>query len=194
MPLQGRVVVDVGCGTGRHWRRILAGNPAALVGYDASSGMLARLSAKHPGATVHRANADNLRHTPSASCDVVVSTLTLCHVTELSAVLEEFARVLKPEGHLLVTDFHPAAAADAVCSFRDARGLAAIRLQPYTLRQLEAAAERHGLSVEHRAQRLVDESMRARYAAHGMQSVFERTKGVPLVYGMHLRNGTGRAA
>src|SRR4051812_25648116 len=46
--VRGKRVVDVGCGTGRHWAKIAAGGPAELVGYDVSPGMLARLRRKHP--------------------------------------------------------------------------------------------------------------------------------------------------
>jgi len=41
--VRGRSVIDVGCGTGRHWGKILALKPAQLVGYDVSTGMLERL-------------------------------------------------------------------------------------------------------------------------------------------------------
>ncbi len=31
----------------------------------------------------------------------------LCHVADLAHAVREFARVLRPGGHLLITDFHP---------------------------------------------------------------------------------------
>jgi len=31
----------------------------------------------------------------------------LCHVPDLAQAVQEFARVLQPGGHLLITDFHP---------------------------------------------------------------------------------------
>ena len=39
--------------------------------------------------------------------DLVVCALMLCHVPDLSHALQEFARVLRPGGSLLITDFHP---------------------------------------------------------------------------------------
>jgi SAM-dependent methyltransferase len=50
--LKHKIVVDVGCGTGRHWKMLLAGEPAQLIGYDASTAMLDRLRDKHPDASV----------------------------------------------------------------------------------------------------------------------------------------------
>jgi SAM-dependent methyltransferase len=43
--------------------------------------------------------------------DLVVCALVLTHVPDLARAIGEFARVLRPGGHLLVTDFHPAAVA-----------------------------------------------------------------------------------
>jgi ubiquinone/menaquinone biosynthesis C-methylase UbiE len=43
--------------------------------------------------------------------DLVVCALVLTHVPGLAAAIGDFARVLRPGGHLLVTDFHPDAVA-----------------------------------------------------------------------------------
>src|SRR5579859_8007718 len=48
--IRGKSVVDVGCGTGRHWSKLLAQEPAELIGYDVSPGMLEQLRRKIPGA------------------------------------------------------------------------------------------------------------------------------------------------
>src|SRR5436190_1435686 len=44
--LPGRTIVDIGCGTGRHWAEVLHQKPAALSGYDVSAEMLKRLLRK----------------------------------------------------------------------------------------------------------------------------------------------------
>jgi len=85
--VRGRRVIDVGCGTGRHWTKILAHGPLELVGYDVSPGMLARLRRKHPGAAVHLASAEALSHSAAQSCDLLVSTLALSHVPSADPVL-----------------------------------------------------------------------------------------------------------
>ena len=35
---EGKIVVDVGCGTGRHWKTLRAHRPAAALGYDVVPG------------------------------------------------------------------------------------------------------------------------------------------------------------
>src|SRR5438045_907832 len=41
--IKDRLVADMGCGTGRHWKKILNKKPGSLTGYDVSEGMLAKL-------------------------------------------------------------------------------------------------------------------------------------------------------
>jgi SAM-dependent methyltransferase len=42
-----------------------------------------------------------------ASFDLVISALTLCHIPQLAGAVREFARVVRPGGTVLITDWHP---------------------------------------------------------------------------------------
>ena len=106
-PIEGGVVADVGCGTGRHWGWLLARRPRLLQGVDSSPEMLSRLRARHPGATLHLRAGTRLDAFADASVDVVVSTLMLGHVRAVDEELREWARVLRSGGEIVVTDFHP---------------------------------------------------------------------------------------
>src|SRR5437868_2686899 len=57
---QNRIIVDIGCGTGRHWENILKKSPAQLVGYDVSDGMLTELKKKFPDAEAQLVTDDHL--------------------------------------------------------------------------------------------------------------------------------------
>lgn len=114
-PANGRLL-DAGCGTGR---RLVSDGTALAVGVDISFEMLAA------GGKRIVAAAD-LRALPFAAreFDLIWCRLVLGHLPELSGAYCEMARVCRPGGHLLVSDFH----ADAVRaghrrSFRDASGL-----------------------------------------------------------------------
>jgi ubiquinone/menaquinone biosynthesis C-methylase UbiE len=185
--VRGRRVIDVGCGTGRHWGTILAKEPAELIGYDISACMLAELRHKYPHATVHEASAECLADAPNQRCDLVISTLTLCHVSALDRAIREWARVLRPGGAILLTDFHPSAAATCQCSFRQGGKSFTVKLHVHTIASLEAAAARSRLELLALEEAVVDESTKPYYRRARMLPMFERMKGTPLVYGAYLR-------
>jgi ubiquinone/menaquinone biosynthesis C-methylase UbiE len=185
--LSGKVVVDVGCGTGRHWAKMLARNPAQLLGFDVSKGMLARLVEKHAEANVHLVADHRLDDLADASCDFLVSNLALSHFPDSAAALLEWARVLKPGGDLIVTDLHPSAAEGGDCTFRHHGEVKAIQLFVHSPDSLKLSANRSGFSLLKMVERVVGPSMRGSYEARGARAEFDRMNGRPLLIGLHFR-------
>lgn len=107
--LTDKVVVDIGCGTGRHWSELLDCRPRALHGVDTSAEMLARLRARHPDAALHLRTARRIDEFGDGTVDLVVSTLMLGHTREAEDELREWTRLLRGTGEILFTDFHPSA-------------------------------------------------------------------------------------
>src|SRR5215471_759113 len=56
-----KTVVDIGCGTGRHWGQILAQKPAELIGFDVSAEMLKQLHRKYPEARTWLLQSNELK-------------------------------------------------------------------------------------------------------------------------------------
>ena len=98
---RGRAL-DAACGTGRH-AEYLASLGHEVIGVDGSPEMLAAAGAKLPGAEFRQGDLHHLL-VPDQHVDVVVCTLALTHVMDLAPVLAEFARVLRPGGHLVTSD------------------------------------------------------------------------------------------
>jgi 2-polyprenyl-6-hydroxyphenyl methylase/3-demethylubiquinone-9 3-methyltransferase len=97
-PLEGRRILDLGCGKGRfaaHLRK--AG--ASVVGLDGSAAMLAAA----PGLDRVRGSARRLPFA-AGTFDGVVAIEVLEHVGEIGPVLAEIGRVLKPGGRLAIVD------------------------------------------------------------------------------------------
>jgi len=94
--------LDAACGTGRH-AAYLAALGHEVTGVDSSPEMLAMARAKIPGTDFR---AGDLHHlpVPDRCADVVVCALALTHVPDLAPVMAEFARVLRPGGHLVISD------------------------------------------------------------------------------------------
>ena len=38
--IKNKIIADVGCGTGRHWKKIFDQKPKIIIGFDVSEGML----------------------------------------------------------------------------------------------------------------------------------------------------------
>ena len=104
--LRGQRVLDLGCGKGRVSRLALERGASATTGVDVSEAMLETAAASLPSARWVRADAQHLPF-EAASFDVVVCALMIGHVPALEAALAEIARVLRPGGVLLLSDFHP---------------------------------------------------------------------------------------
>ncbi|MDR3636729.1 MAG: methyltransferase domain-containing protein [Isosphaeraceae bacterium] len=102
-PLEGRRILDLGCGKGRFGRRLADGG-AAVVGLDLSAAMLASAS----GLPRVRGSA---RRLPLASgvFDAVIAVEVFEHLPGLDDVLAEARRVLRPGGLLAVIDKNAAA-------------------------------------------------------------------------------------
>lgn len=96
------VALDAACGTGRH-AAYLTTLGHKVIGVDSSPGMLAKARLKIPDAEFHEADLHQLP-VPDDHVDVVVCGLALEHVPELAPVLAEFVRVLRPGGHLVISD------------------------------------------------------------------------------------------
>ena len=102
------VVADLGCGTGRLAEE-LAAYAGRVIGVDNSPAMLKTAKKR----TAELANVDlrvgELQALPiqDAECDAALLLLALTYVADPVVVLKEAARILKPEGRLVVIDLLP---------------------------------------------------------------------------------------
>jgi len=109
--IHDKSVADIGCGTGRHWNKILSKKPGKLTGYDVSQGMLNKLQAKYPDSEVKKINDNLFSDTPGQSFDLIISTLTIAHIADIEEAIRNWCRLLKPSSDIIITDFHPEALA-----------------------------------------------------------------------------------
>jgi ubiquinone/menaquinone biosynthesis C-methylase UbiE len=96
------VALDAACGTGRH-TAYLASLGHKVIGVDTSPEMLARARDKVPDGEFHEADLHGLP-LPDDSVDLVVCAIALSHVADLGPALTELVRVLRPNGHLVISD------------------------------------------------------------------------------------------
>ena len=96
--------LDAACGTGRH-AAYLAELGHQVIGVDANAEMLAVAAQKLPELELLQGGLDALP-VEQDSVDLIVCALALCHIPDLAPVFAEFARVLRPGGHLVISDPH----------------------------------------------------------------------------------------
>jgi ubiquinone/menaquinone biosynthesis C-methylase UbiE len=99
------VAVDAACGTGRH-SAALAAHGYRVIGVDQSDEMLAVARGKVPGAEFRVGRLQRLPLDDDCA-DLVVCALALTHLADLSAGVDELARVVRPGGRVIISDLHP---------------------------------------------------------------------------------------
>jgi SAM-dependent methyltransferase len=98
------IALDAACGTGRH-AELLAAKGHRVIGVDSSPDMLDHARKRVPQADFRRGDLHQLP-LPDDHVDIVVCALALTHLPDLKPPIAEFARVLRPGGHLVIFDMH----------------------------------------------------------------------------------------
>jgi len=98
--------LDAACGTGRHAARLVASGHRT-VGVDRSAAMLAIARRKVPQADFRIGDLTRLP-LEDGSVDVAVCALALTHLPDPEPAIAELARVVRPDGTIVLADAHPA--------------------------------------------------------------------------------------
>ena len=109
-PKRGEQILDAGCGTGRNLK-LLIDSGAKTIGLDFSQGMLKVARRNNPGALLVRADLQHPLPFSSDSFDAVLCALIGEHLSDLRTAFEEMYAVLKSEGRLVFSVYHPELAA-----------------------------------------------------------------------------------
>jgi SAM-dependent methyltransferase len=110
MPLTGRKILEVGCGTGKWLRDLIAwgADPESLYGVELLPASAARARRLCPqGVTIECESAVRLPY-PSGSFDIVLQSTVFTSVLDADmkqAMASEMLRVLRPHGVILWYDF-----------------------------------------------------------------------------------------
>ncbi len=142
---RGRRVVDAACGEG-YGAALLAGVAASVIGIDIDAGVVSAASAHYAAHPNLRFEAASVTALPmaEASVDLVVSFETIEHIAagDQARMLAEFARVLAPDGLLVLSSPNRV-------EYSDARAYA----NPFHVHELDRRELEALLAVDFPAQR-----------------------------------------
>jgi len=191
-PLAGESLLDAACGTARRLVFDDGNGPASAFGADLVFEMLhqGRREPRRPRGT---AAADlGALPFPAGHFGVVWCRLAAGHLPRLAPLYGELARVLRPGGRAIVTDFHPEAIRGGHRRvFRDAGG----KSREVTHVVHEAAAHEReaagaGLAFEARLEYGIGGEVRPFWERACALDRFEREHGSPLLLAFRFRKGT----
>jgi ubiquinone/menaquinone biosynthesis C-methylase UbiE len=188
LDLQGCVVADIGCGTGRHWPRLYKKYPSQILGFDISAGMLRKLGEKFPDALTHQITDDELSVLGDSTVDFLISTLTIAHIKNPQSAIGGWSRVLKKGGWMIITDFHPVMLENGGRrSFSHQGRTLSVTNYIHPLPFLQQILEQNGMQLIRREEKWMDESVKHYYASSHALPVYNRFKGSPIIYGLLLK-------
>jgi len=103
-----RSILEIGCGTGKN-TAFLAQIGINVHALDFSQGMVEKAREKVRAANVRFSIADLTKRWPceDGGYDLIICSLVLEHIEDLSHIFSEAARALEPHGRFLVNELHP---------------------------------------------------------------------------------------
>ncbi|WP_158797185.1 class I SAM-dependent methyltransferase [Pedobacter sp. L105] len=188
--LKNKRVADIGCGTGRHWAKIFQRDPLTLTGFDVSAGMLNRLQEKFPKAYISKITDNLFSTTADAAYDVILSTLTVAHIENIEEALQSWSRILKKNGEIIITDFHPDALAfGGKRTFEHRKKQIEVQNYVHYIHDIEGILLKNNFHIVKREEKIVDEWVRHYYVSKNALPVYEKFKNSRIIYGIHLKRG-----
>jgi ubiquinone/menaquinone biosynthesis C-methylase UbiE len=179
--LNGRVFLDLSCGVGR-WLIHAQAQGAIVFGSDLCPEML--IEARKKTVLSDRLALADSRSLPfrDGYADIALCALSLGHMTPVESAVTELARIVRPGGGLIVTDFHPGALGHGwKRTFRSDGELYEVETHPYTTDQLLQCAEQNGLVLQELLEPCFDEPEREIFLAAGKPELFEQVREIPAV-------------
>jgi ubiquinone/menaquinone biosynthesis C-methylase UbiE len=181
-------VADIGCGTGRHWDKLLKHKPKSLTGFDVSAGMLKRLEQKFPEAQTYQITDNLFADVHDQSYDVIISTLTIAHIKNIEEALQAWCRILKPGGDIIITDFHPSTLAyGGKRTFKHHNKQIVVQNYVHQLSDIKEIMLNNNCTLIAHEEVKIDEKVKHYYANQNALHVYESYKGFPIIYGLHFK-------
>lgn len=106
--MQGKCVLDLGCGYGWHCKFAAQNGAARVLGIDLSRKMIEQAKARNMGEVIeYRLCGIEAYEYPEKTWDIVISNLALHYIEDIEQIFQKVHRTLKPQGVFLLNIEHP---------------------------------------------------------------------------------------
>lgn len=193
--IEGKTVLDAGCGTGRYLVKLRAREPKLIIGVDFVPAMLRKAQEKLGGNARSSLQLAELEHLPfkDSSLDFLLSTLALDHLSDLLSGIAELARVLRNGGQMIISTFHPVGSElgwKRTFLRKNRNGdsnTIAVKYFGHQTSDYLKAFTLNGLNVLKMMEPRIDAGLRHFYERQSRLDLYERFKGSPMVLVFWLR-------
>jgi malonyl-CoA O-methyltransferase len=148
--LNGKRLLDAGCGPGKFCRHAAEQKAATVVGIDLSPSMIEEARKYCPSGDFKVSDLSDMAF-PNDHFDVIICALVLGHVEKLKPALQSLIDALDYGGSLIITDFHPfLTLTQAKRTFRDPRSgkQAEVRHYLHLFEEYMTCFVQNGVSIE----------------------------------------------
>jgi ubiquinone/menaquinone biosynthesis C-methylase UbiE len=118
--LNGKTVLDVGCGEGR-FCRMMSARGAKTFGLDPTTELVSAAQDRHSEGTYLEGWAEDLPF-EDKTFDLVTCYLVLIDIPDYRSAIREMGRVLRPGGKILVANINPFASTRSAAWYRNEEG------------------------------------------------------------------------
>jgi len=175
--LSGKSVLDAGCGTGHFCTYAQKHKANRILGIDFSQVMIDQAKKNCPSVQFYCSDLSTFK-LDQEPVDVIICALVIGHIENISKVFTNFSTMLKTDGHLILTDFHPILTLqNAKRTFKNPQTQEIVEIKHYLHRldEIKSLVESLGFKIE--------------------QIQEPEWKNVPVVYGLKaLKINHGSAA
>jgi len=187
MQLKNKIIFDYGCGTGRIWPLLLGHKPKKIIGCDVSQMMLNKLKEKYAYAEVYKLENSELSFLPDKTCDIIISTLVIAHVTDLEKLFASWDKILKNQSDIIITDFHPELLAKGGArTFKKGSNRITIENYIHNITSIEGLLSKYGFKVLNLIEKKIDMNVEEFYEKQNALDVYKRFYNTPFIFGLHL--------
>jgi len=190
--IEGREILDVGCGTGRWLEWLLQRGATRVYGADFSAEMLRyAIRKKQLAGRVVRASGVALPF-QNSQFDLVLSSFMIGHIQSVTRVAGEIARVTRPGAQFFLSDFHPQALSRGwKRSFRAHGQVFEVATARHRLDDICERFENRGFRLLQRMECCFGEPEREIFERSGKAAYFAEQSQQPALYLLHFeRMGT----